>query len=193
MARRRARHERHDEGVGATALLVVDMLNPYGHPEADRLAERVAGVLPAVRGLLDRAAEEEIPIVYINDNYGEWNSSAAELAQKAVDGVHPELVEPVLPGEGHSFVVKARHSAFYETPLEYLLDQLGVGRLILTGQVTEQCILYSALDAYVRRFDVVIPVDAVAAIYDDLGDAAIKMMVRNMGAEVGPAVDLDLG
>jgi nicotinamidase-related amidase len=68
MAGRRARHERHDDDGGATALLVVDMLNPYGHPEADRLAERVAGALPGVRGLLDRAAEQEIPVVYVNDN-----------------------------------------------------------------------------------------------------------------------------
>jgi nicotinamidase-related amidase len=185
MARRRARHERHADDGGATALLVVDMLNPYAHPEADRLAGRVAGVLPGVRGLLDRAAEQVIPVVYVNDNYGEWNSSAGELAEQAMDEAHPELVEPVLPGEGQSFVVKARHSAFYETPLEYLLDQLGVGRLILAGQVTEQCILYSALDAYVRHFEVVIPVDGVAAIYDDLGDAAIKMMERNMGASSG--------
>jgi nicotinamidase-related amidase len=107
-------------------------------------------------------------------------------------GAHPELVEPVLPGEGHSFVVKVRHSGFYETPLEYLLDQLGVGRLILTGQVTEQYILYSALDAYVRHFDVVVPVDAVAAIYDDLAEAAMKMMERNMGADLVGAAEVGL-
>lgn len=61
-------------------------------------------------------------------------------------------------------MVKVRHSAFYETPLEYLLEPLGAGRLILTGQVTEQCIPYSALDAYVRHFEVATAVDAVAAI-----------------------------
>jgi len=189
---RRTRHERQGVEGGSTALLVVDMLNPYEHPEADRLAERVADALPGVEALLRRTGEAEIPVVYVNDNYGDWNSSSEELAKQAMDGAHPELVEPVLPAAGQSFVIKARHSTFYETPLEYLLDQMGVGRLVFTGQVTEQCILYSALDAYVRHFDVVIATDAVAAIYDELGEAALQMMERNMGADLARAEEVEL-
>jgi len=191
--RRETRRRRHVDDEGATALLVVDMLNPYDHPEADELAAHVADALPGVETLLRRAGEAEAPVVYVNDNYGDWSSSAEELARAATEGEHPELVEPILPRAGHSFVVKARHSTFYETPLEYLLDQMGVGRLVLSGQVTEQCILYSALDAYVRRFDVVIPTDAVAAIYDELGDAALKMMERNMSAELTRAAEVGWG
>ena len=78
------------------------------------------------RALLRRAGETEIPVVYVNDNYGDWNSSSEELAKQAMDGARPDLVEPVLPAQGQSFVVKARHSTFYETPLEYLLDQKGI-------------------------------------------------------------------
>lgn len=193
MKRRETRRRRHDGGEGATALLVVDMLNPYDHPEADELAEHVAAALPGLRTLLRRAGEAQAPVVYVNDNYGDWNSSAEELARSALDGAHPELVEPVLPRAGDSFVVKARHSTFYETPLEYLLDQMGVGRLVLGGQVTEQCILYSALDAHVRHFDVAVATDAVAAIYDELGAAALKMMERNMSAELTRAAALDWG
>lgn len=168
------------------------MLNPYDHPDADRLAERVADALPGVETLLRRAGEAKIPIVYVNDNYGDWNSSSEELGRRAMEGAHPELVEPVLPAAGQSFVIKARHSIFYETPLEYLLDQMGVGRLVFAGQVTEQCILYSALDAYVRHFDVVIANDAVAAIYDELGEAALQMMERNMGADLARVEEIDL-
>jgi nicotinamidase-related amidase len=168
------------------------MLNPYEHSEAERLAERVAEAVPAVVTLLERANEAEIPVVYVNDNYCDWNSSAQELADAAMGGAHPELVGPVLPGERHSFVIKARHSVFYETPLEYLLDQMGVDRLILAGQVTEQCILYSALDAYVRHFRVVVPTDAVAAIYDHLAEAALEMMRRNLSAELCGAAECDL-
>jgi nicotinamidase-related amidase len=192
MERRAVRQRRHGEAGGGTALLVIDMLNPYEHPEADRLAERVAEALPGVETLLRRAGEEESPIVYVNDNYGDWNSSSEELAKQAMAGAHPELVEPVLPAAGQSFVVKARHSAFYQTPLEYLLDQMGVGRLVFSGQVTEQCILYSALDAHVRHFEVVIATDAVAAIYDDLGEAALTMMERNMGADLVGAEEAGL-
>jgi nicotinamidase-related amidase len=85
------------------------------------------------------------------------------------------------------FVVKARHSVFFQTPLEYLLSQEGVDRLVLVGQVTEQCVLYSALDAHIRHLDVCVPPDAVAHIHHDLADAALRMMGLNMSAEVCPA------
>ena len=192
MSRRGTRHDRHRGEAGGTALIVVDMLNPYEHSEAERLASRVEKAVSPIEGLLRRAGEAEIPIVYVNDNYGDWNSSAAELADKAMAGAHPELVEPVLPGDGHSFVIKARHSIFYETPLEYLLDQMGVERLVLAGQVTEQCVLYSALDAHVRHFRVAIPTDGVAAIYDHLAEAALEMMERNLSAELCAAAECRL-
>jgi nicotinamidase-related amidase len=97
----------------------------------------------------------------------------------------------VLPPEGASFVIKARHTIFYGTPLEYLLSQKEVGRLVLTGQVTEQCILYSALDAYVRHIQVCVPRDAVAHIHEDLAEASLKMMERNMDAEVCDAKEVE--
>jgi nicotinamidase-related amidase len=78
------------------------------------------------------------------------------------------------------------------TPLEYLLGQKEIGHLVLTGQVTEQCILYSALDAYVRHFDVSIPRDGVAHIHEDLAGAALEMMERNMSAEITSCVDVKL-
>jgi nicotinamidase-related amidase len=123
-------------------------------------------------------------VIYVNDNYGDWNSSQEELVDKALKGRRPDLVEPLLPPEGAKFVLKARHTIFYGTPLDYLLWQLEVDRLILTGQVTEQCILYSALDAYVRHHQVVVPRSAVAHIHPQLADAAFQMMKRNMDAEI---------
>jgi nicotinamidase-related amidase len=99
-------------------------------------------------------------------------------------GADPSLVEPILPADGTPFVVKARHSIFYETQVEYLLREQGIERLILTGQVTEQCILYSALDAYVRHFEVTVPRDAVAHIDADLAEAALRMMKENMRAQI---------
>ena len=187
------RPERHREpGEGATALVVVDMLNPYDHDDAEELAESVAGTIEPITSLVGRARDEEVPVVYVQDNYGHWNASADELGRRALEGRHPELVEPILPPDDAAFVVKARHSAFYGTLLEYLLDRLGAGRIVLAGQVTEQCILYSALDAYVRHFQVAVPRDGVAHIHESLGDAALQMMERNMSAEIAPASQLRL-
>jgi nicotinamidase-related amidase len=168
----------------ATAVCVVDMLNPYDHEDADLLTANVEQVVEPIAGLVERARREDAELIYVNDNYGDWNSSQEELAERAMNGRRPDLVEPLLPPDGASFVIKARHTIFFMTPLEYLLSQKGVDHLVLTGQVTEQCILYSALDAYVRHLEVTIPPDGVAHIHEDLSEAALKMMERNMRAEL---------
>ncbi len=123
-------------------------------------------------------------MIYVNDNFGEWRSHHGELLDHALAGPHARLVEPIKPDSDSLFVLKTRHSIFFETPLEYLLRQQGLTRLVLVGQVTEQCVLYSALDAHIRHFDVVVPEDAVAHIHEDLARAALRMMERNMGARV---------
>ncbi|HEX2161031.1 MAG TPA: isochorismatase family cysteine hydrolase [Thermoleophilaceae bacterium] len=170
--------------MATTALAVVDMLNPYDHEDAEVLAESVEDVVEPIRVLLDHAGDDDVDVIYVNDNYNDWNSSQEELARRALDGRRPDLIEPILPPEESSFVIKARHSIFYGTPLEHLLHEREIDRLVLCGQVTEQCILYSALDAYVRQFDVSVVGDAVAHIDRSLADAALRMMERNMRAQV---------
>jgi nicotinamidase-related amidase len=173
----------------SSALIVVDMLNSYEHDDADRLTASVERIVEPLSGLIARAERDGTEIIYVNDNYGDWNSSQEELAKKALNGARPDLVEPLLPPDGADFVLKARHTIFYMTPLEYLLGQKEIDHLILTGQVTEQCILYSALDAYVRHFKVSVPRDAVAHIHEDLAEAAFRMMEINMGAEITASAD----
>jgi nicotinamidase-related amidase len=175
-----------------TALIVVDMLNPYEHDDADLLAKSVEDILEPIGELLRRAADEDADVIYVNDNYNDWNSSQEELARRALAGRRPDLVEPVLPHDAASFVIKARHSIFYGTPLEHLLHEREIDHVVLCGQVTEQCILYSALDAYVRRFRVSVVGDAVAHIDSSLADAALRMMESNMRAQVAAASDCEL-
>ena len=168
----------------STAVCVIDMLNAYDHQDADRLTRSVEKVVEPIAALVERATSGGAEIIYVNDNYGDWNSSQEELAERAVAGRRPDLVEPLLPPDEASFVIKARHTIFYMTPLEYLLAQRELGHLVLVGQVTEQCILYSALDAYVRHFSVSVPRDGVAHIHESLSDAALEMMERNMSADI---------
>ena len=173
-----------------TALVVVDMLNTYEHEDADKLTASVREALPNIVDLVARATDDgDVEVVYVNDLYGQWNAGRSELLERVVRGRYRELIEPIAPAEDAIFIVKARHSIFYETPLEYMLRQQGIGKLVLAGQVTEQCILYSALDAYIRHMDVVVPRDAVAHIHADLADAALRMMRINMRAEVVPAAE----
>jgi nicotinamidase-related amidase len=175
-----------------SAVVVVDMLNTYDHEDSERLVPSVRDALPAMRELVERARAQDVPVVYVNDNHGDWSACRPQLVERALRGRAPELVEPIAPPADVGFVVKARHSIFYQTQLEYLLREQEVERLVLVGQVTEQCILYSALDAYVRHFEVGVPRDAVAHIYEDLADAALRMMERNMRADVAPAAECAL-
>jgi nicotinamidase-related amidase len=176
----------------SSALIVVDMLNSYEHEDADELIASVETVVEPLSELIARAERDDTEIIYVNDNYGDWKSSQEDLARQAMEGARPDLVEPLLPPDSADFVMKARHTIFYMTPLEYLLGQKQIDRVILTGQVTEQCILYSALDAYVRHFEVAIPRDGVAHIHEELADAALEMMERNMGAELTSCADVKL-
>jgi nicotinamidase-related amidase len=175
-----------------SALLVVDMINSYEHPDAEKLTRSVERTLPNMVRVVQRAADEDVLTVYVNDNFGAWTSSREQLVDEAMDGEYRQLIEPIAPKPETSFVVKARHSTFYETPLEYLLRQEEVERLVFVGQVTEQCILYSALDAYIRHFEVAVPRDAVAHIHEDMAAAALKMMELNMSATICDADELRL-
>jgi nicotinamidase-related amidase len=175
-----------------SGLIVVDMLNSYEHDDAEQLTQSVETVVEPISELIARADRDGVELIYVNDNYGDWNSSQEELAQRAMEGTRPDLVEPLLPPERADFVIKARHTIFYMTPLEYLLGQKEIDHIVLAGQVTEQCILYSALDAYVRHFDVSIPRDGVAHIHEHLAETAIEMMERNMRAEITSCADVKL-
>ncbi|MGW7440290.1 isochorismatase family cysteine hydrolase [Streptomyces sp. NPDC054849] len=173
-----------------TALIVIDMLNTYAHEDAEALVPSVREALYGITTLLKHARASDSPVIYVNDNFGEWRSHHGEILRAALDGRHGDLVEPVAPDENSLFVVKARHSIFFETPLAYLLGQLGTERLVLCGQVTEQCVMYSALDAHIRHFDVVVAADAVAHIDAGLAEAALRMMRSNMSAEICPVDDI---
>jgi nicotinamidase-related amidase len=174
--------------MSACAVLVVDMLNAYRHPDAECLIPNVAKIIDPLATLITRIGErDDVDLIYVNDNYGDFTADHGDVIAAALNGRRPDLVEPIVPTDDCRMLTKVRHSAFYSTPLAYLLGQLGVHRVILTGQVTEQCILYSALDAYVRHFSIVVPPDAVAHIDADLGAAALTMMQRNMRAELTPA------
>jgi nicotinamidase-related amidase len=173
-----------------TAVVVIDMLNPYDHEDADALAAQVEQRVDGVKRLIEVATDAGATLIYANDNFGDFTATREDITERAMGGRRPDLVEPILPLKDSLFVQKVRHSAFYSTSLEYLLREEEIETVVLAGQVTEQCILYSALDAYVRHFSVDIPVDAVAPIDPELGEAALTMMERNMGAKLVGAESL---
>jgi nicotinamidase-related amidase len=173
-----------------TAVLVIDMMNSYQHPDAEHLIPNVEKIISPLADLIKRCRDtDDVDLVYVNDNFGDFTAEFSDIVRSACHGERPDLVDPIVPTQHCRALTKVRHSAFFSTALAYLLDRLGTERLVLTGQVTEQCILYTALDAYVRHLPLVIPTDAVAGIDPELSDAALTMMQRNMDAELTTAAD----
>jgi nicotinamidase-related amidase len=173
-----------------TALIVIDMLNPYDHEDADKLADSVAEQLPQMVELRVRAARADDTLtLYVNDNHEQWQYTREDLVRDALDGRRPDLVEPLVPEKEAPFIAKGRHSIFYQTSVDHLLQVAKVERLVLCGQVTEQCVQYSALDAYMRGYDVSVPSDAVAHIEAGWAQAALEMMAGNMHADLTTVAD----
>jgi nicotinamidase-related amidase len=166
------------------ATIVIDMLNPYDHEDADALAKQAESRIETIAKLIRTTQDSDAELIYANDNFDDFTATSKDLGENAMKGERPDLVEPILPPKGALFVQKVRHSAFYSSSLDHLLKIEEIETVILAGQVTEQCILYSALDAYVRGYNLRIAQDAVIPIDPDLGDAALKMMETNMSAEI---------
>jgi nicotinamidase-related amidase len=175
--------------VPDVATIVIDMLNPYDHEDGEALADQVAERIDPLRTLIDATLDAGATLVYANDNYDDFTATRQDLIDNALEGKHPELIKPIVPPDEALFVQKVRHSAFYESALNHLLHVNEVKKLVLAGQVTEQCVLYSALDAYIRGFEIVVARDAVAPLDEELGEAALKMMAGNMSAELVDAAD----
>jgi len=165
-------------------LLVIDMLSDYGFPGAERLIEAAEPAVEQIRHARDAADGAGVHVAYANDIHDQWSCSTGQLCARALDGGAPHLVRPLLPRADDAFLHKGQHSAFYGTPLAHLLHEEEIGEVVLTGQVTEQCVLYTALDAHVRHYAITVLDDAVIPLDENLGDAALRMMERNMGARV---------
>ncbi len=147
------------------ALVVLDMISDFSFPAGARVLRAARPVARKIARLRERAWRAGVPVIYLNDNDGRWRSDFPALVRRASrDGSRGAPVARLLaPGERDYCVLKPKHSGFFATPLDTLLEYLGARRLILTGISADQCVLFTANDAYVRDFKLAIPRDCVAA------------------------------
>jgi nicotinamidase-related amidase len=146
------------------ALLIVDMISRWDFPDAERLLRRAAAVAPNIARLAARCRRQRVPVIYANDNRGDWRSDYRQVLQHSLDagGQAAAIAQLLTPDECDHVVLKPRHSAFHATPLLLLLQHLGVERVIVCGSTSDQCVLATALDAQVRGLQVVVPSDGCA-------------------------------
>jgi nicotinamidase-related amidase len=178
----------------AVALILIDVINDLEFEGGERLLEPALAAAESIAALKARAREAGIPVVYANDNFGRWRSDFREVVEHCLrDGVRGRpLAERLAPDEDDYFVLKPKHSAFFATTLETLLEYLGTRRVILTGFSTEICVTFTALDAFMRDYEVVVPADCVASASDEESQRALGYLARVCAADVTRAGELDL-
>ena len=176
------------------ALLLIDVLNDLEFDGGDALLTSALPMARALSKLKTRARKAGLPIVYVNDNFGKWRSDFRQQLDHCLnENVRGRpVVELLVPDDDDYFVLKPKNSGFYHTTLPLLLEYLQVSTVILTGIATDNCVLYTASDAYMRDLKVVVPEDCVAAIDTRFHTAALEQMRATLKADTTPSPDLDL-
>jgi nicotinamidase-related amidase len=178
----------------AVALLLIDVINDLEFEGGEALLAHALPMAERLAALKHRAAQAGIPALYVNDNFGRWQSDFAKLLAHCLDdGVRGQpLAECLRPGPEDYFVLKPKHSGFYSTSLDLLLRALEVRTLILTGLTGDICVLFTANDAYMRDFRLVVPADCVASQDPEENRHALRHMQRVLKADIRPSTALDL-
>jgi nicotinamidase-related amidase len=176
------------------ALLLVDVINDMDFDGAEALVRQAVPMARQIAALKRRARAAKIPAVYINDNFGRWQSDFRKLVDHVLhDGVPGEEVARILePEDDDYFVLKPKHSGFYATTLDLLLRYLHVTTIILTGLTGDICVLFTANDAYMRDVHLVVPADCVASQDPEENRHALRHMQRVLKADIRPSTALDL-
>jgi nicotinamidase-related amidase len=177
-----SRHWRFGRG---DALLVVDVINDFDHEDGPSLLESFRQRLPAMTMAVAAARAAAVPVVYVNDDHGRWDSDAPGLVRAASEsGRAGEVVRELAPAPGSYVLLKHRYSAFDHTALDLLLEQLDVERLVLIGAATEGCIVQTAIDAREHGLKTTILADACATTDAELETVALHYAEQVVGARV---------
>lgn len=170
------------------ALLIIDVINDLEFEEGDQLLPFALRMADRLAALKSHFHKHRLPVIYANDNFGKWKSDfRAQVDHCLQDNVRGRrVVELLQPEEMDYFVLKPKHSAFYATTLNVLLDHLEVRRLVITGIATDICVLFTANDAYMRDCQVVIPSDCVSANTRERSENALQLMQRVLKADIRP-------
>ena len=166
------------------ALLLVDVLNDFEHEDGEKLLESFRSRHDGFVAALERARADGLTVVYANDTYGDWRGNGPALVQRALEGRGGELVEAIAPDEDDCFVIKPRYSAFDHTPLELILREREVERLLLGGMSTEGCVAQTAIDGRELGFKVTVLANACATIDEGIEQVALEYLEQVVGAFV---------
>jgi nicotinamidase-related amidase len=177
-----------------TALLLVDVINDMDFDGSESLVRFAEPMARRLQALKQRARAAGLPTIYINDNFGKWRSDFRTLVEHCVNDAVPgrEVARLLQPDDEDYFVLKPKQSAFFGTTLDTLLRSLGITTVILTGIAGDNCVLFSANDAYMRELKLLIPSDCVASNTENENRHALELMQKVVKADIRPSTEIDL-
>jgi nicotinamidase-related amidase len=164
--------------VAGTALLLIDVINDLAFPGSAPLIAQAEPMALRLRALKRRAARAGIPIVYVNDNFGRWRSDFRQTVAHCTSRRSPgrQVALRLRPTRRDLFVLKPKHSGFYDTTLDTVLAALRIRRVILTGIAGNICVLFTANDAYMRGFRIYAPSDCIVSNTPADNDHALRQV-----------------
>lgn len=178
----------------SVALILIDVINDMEFESGEALFENALPASKQMAALRKRAKDAGIPVIYVNDNFGKWRSDfRQQLGHVLEDGVRGAPIAKLLrPDKDDYFVLKAKHSGFYHTQLDLLIDYLQVRTVILAGFATDMCVLFTASDAYLRDLNIIVPPDCSASAKTEHHESAIEQMARVLHVRTTASAEIDL-
>jgi nicotinamidase-related amidase len=178
-----------------TALLLIDVINDLAFPGSEVLVAQAEPMAVRLAAFKERAVEAGVPAIYVNDNFGQWRSdfrrTVAHCTAKASKGRRVSL--RMRPTRNDYFVLKPKHSGFYDTTLETLLRDLKVRRVIVTGIAGNICVLFTANDAYMRGLKIFAPADCIVSNTAADNEAAMRQIARVLKGDVTASDQVTFG
>lgn len=180
-------------GMTNPALILIDVINAFEFDGNEAMVEAATRAAPAIEALSKKARAAGVPVIYANDNFGQWRSDfrATVEACSARGSAGKDITQRLRPHEGDYFVLKPRHSAFYATPLELVLRHLMVDSLILVGFATDLCVLFTAHDAHMRGFNLFVPQDCTGSNSVAITHRALDHLRDGLGCSTGSSEALE--
>jgi nicotinamidase-related amidase len=175
------------------ALLLIDVINDLEFPGSEPLVEQVMAIAENIAALKRHARQAGIPVVYVNDNFGKWQSDFSKLIAHCLEDDVPgrPLAQLLQPDQEDYFVLKPKHSGFFSTTLDTLLAYLQAKTIILAGIAGNICVLFTAHDAFMRDFHLIIPADCVASNTPEENRYALEHMRMVLQANIMPSSEID--
>ncbi|MGZ5156655.1 MAG: cysteine hydrolase family protein [Caldimonas sp.] len=176
------------------ALLVIDLFSTWDFPDAPAVGAEVLKIVPGLARFAARCRSAGMPVVFVNDNQGRWQSDSRTLIERcaAASPTGSAIAAHLHPYAEDYFVFKPKHSAFFATPLDLLLRNLGVLRLLLAGATADQCIATTAVEARVHDYEVTVLSDGVASKSASRRTKALEHLRTTHGISHRPCAGLRL-